>query len=85
MPGNSNKVTYNGETPKKLKHHFSHNPPTSHPADKGSLRNYRLDGYKNGPESVPLTGTHTSNSGDTQAVRKAAVAAELNAILCRLG
>ncbi|OTA86684.1 hypothetical protein M434DRAFT_35713 [Hypoxylon sp. CO27-5] len=85
MPINSNKATYNGATPPKPKHHFSRNSPTSHPADDASLRNYRLDRYNNGPNSVLLLDIQTRKPGDIQAAHQAQVVAELNVILSRLG
>ncbi|OTA68362.1 hypothetical protein K449DRAFT_429206 [Hypoxylon sp. EC38] len=68
----------------KPKHHFSSNPQTSYPDDEESLRNYRLDRYENGPNSVPFADIQTRNLRTIQASRQARVAADLNAILSQL-
>ncbi|KAI1385935.1 uncharacterized protein F4822DRAFT_358081 [Hypoxylon trugodes] len=85
MAGISNKSSYDGSTPRKPKHHFVTNPPTSHPGDAKSLRRYRLDRYENGPDFVPPAQALTSNASDAQAAREARVATEVNSIVSRLG
>ncbi|KAI2631427.1 hypothetical protein GGS26DRAFT_591305 [Hypomontagnella submonticulosa] len=52
MATSSNKAVRNGETPRKPSHYFSRHPPTSHPVDQQSLRDYRLFGYLNGLDNM---------------------------------
>ncbi|KAI1654390.1 hypothetical protein F4813DRAFT_207424 [Daldinia decipiens] len=85
MADNSSSPAYYGATPSKPAHHFTENPPTSDPADKKSLQDYRLQLFKDGPNSVPLVDDRTPSSDNSQASHEAKVAAELEAILARLG
>ncbi|KAI1204724.1 uncharacterized protein F4807DRAFT_465366 [Annulohypoxylon truncatum] len=85
MANDSKNSVYYGMTPSKPTHKFSNNQPTSHPVDDRSLREYRLESYRKESDSVPLPHTETSASNNTQALRKAKVAAELDSILSRLG
>ncbi|KAI2777655.1 hypothetical protein F4815DRAFT_448045 [Daldinia loculata] len=85
MANNSNSAAYYGANPSKPTHHFTENPPTSHPADKQSLQDYRLQLFQDGPNSVPLVNDRTPSSDNTQASHEAKIAAELEAILARLG
>ncbi|KAI0838487.1 hypothetical protein F5Y06DRAFT_47882 [Hypoxylon sp. FL0890] len=85
MASNSNKSAYYGVTPPKPSHRFSKNPPTPHPVDKQSLREYRLENYRNGPDSVPLAKSQVTASDNTQTIRQAKLAADLNDIVSRIG
>ncbi|KAI0849381.1 hypothetical protein F5Y00DRAFT_261517 [Daldinia vernicosa] len=85
MANNSNSAACYGATPSKPTHNFTENPPTSHPADKKSLQDYRLQLFKDGPNSVPLVDDRTPSSDASEASHKAKMAAELEAILARLG
>ncbi|KAI0379404.1 hypothetical protein F5Y04DRAFT_282826 [Hypomontagnella monticulosa] len=84
MATSSKGGVYHGATPPKPSHYFSGNPPTPHPIDQQSLRDYRLDRFKNDPGAVALAHFRASNHNDTQATRQATTAIELAAILSRL-
>ncbi|KAI1469140.1 uncharacterized protein F4812DRAFT_470243 [Daldinia caldariorum] len=84
MANNSNSAAYNGEALPKPTHRFTKTPPTSHPCDKESLRDYRLQVFRDSPKSAPLAHNRTPNPGNLKRHHKAEVAAELEAILARL-
>ncbi|KAI0893005.1 hypothetical protein F4806DRAFT_499530 [Annulohypoxylon nitens] len=67
MTSKSENSAYGGATPSKPTHRFSENPPTSHPVDDQSLRDYRLDNFVKGPNSVPLQSLQASATSGTQA------------------
>ncbi|KAI1370821.1 hypothetical protein F4677DRAFT_451002 [Hypoxylon crocopeplum] len=84
MAGASNETAYNGVTLPKPDHHFSGNPPTAHPVDKQSLGTYRLELYRNGPDSVPLAQAQALGAGAGQASDPTRIVTEMNDILSRL-
>ncbi|KAI1407296.1 hypothetical protein F5Y13DRAFT_175246 [Hypoxylon sp. FL1857] len=86
MASDSNKSVYHGVTPPKPGHRISEYPPTPHAVDQQSLRDYRLESYRNGLDSVPLANPHaTASSITTQTTRQAELTANLNNILSRIG
>ncbi|KAI1455107.1 hypothetical protein F4805DRAFT_460041 [Annulohypoxylon moriforme] len=85
MASNSTKSVYHGTTPHKPIHRFSVQQPTPHPVDDKSLREYRLESYKKGPDSVPLLRYQVSSLNSAQVPHETRVAAELETILSRLG
>ncbi|KAI8963587.1 hypothetical protein F5Y11DRAFT_346399 [Daldinia sp. FL1419] len=85
MSDKSNIAAHFGATPSKPTHNFTGNPPTGHPTDQQSLQEYRLRAFQDGPDSVPLVHDGTTSSESAKASHEARIAAELEAILSRLG
>ncbi|KAI1440271.1 hypothetical protein F5Y02DRAFT_403488 [Annulohypoxylon stygium] len=83
MAGDSSNSIYHGATPPKPSHLLSDQPPTPHPVDDQSLRNYRLESYRRAPDSVPSY-HQDSILSNTQEPHHEKVAAELDAIMARL-
>ncbi|KAI0849383.1 hypothetical protein F5Y00DRAFT_269363 [Daldinia vernicosa] len=81
MTQSSDNAAHNGTTPPKQAHSFSENPPTSHATDSQSLREYRLDRFKNEPNSVPLASVQPDAPDKAQETRRTNLAADLNTIL----